>query len=110
MGNIMEHDLQKKQEVPTRNYQTNSRSKKTAQAVRRKKARNRRIRFYRLMAIIRIILCLIGAHTVADTIYGWVHKPPEKEEAVVQVVSLPAQNDEIAFEEHDITLRNNIWR
>lgn len=78
--------------------------KKTAQAVRRKKARNRRIRFYRLMAIIRIILCLIGAHTVADTIYGWVHKPPEKEEAVVQVVSLPAQNDEIAFEEHDITL------
>ncbi len=56
------------------------------------------------MAIIRIILCLIGAHTVADTIYGWVHKPPEKEEAVVQVVSLPAQNDEIAFEEHDITL------
>ncbi len=78
--------------------------KKTAQAVRRKKARNRRIRFYRLMAIIRIILCLIGAHAVADTIYGWVHKPPEKEEAVVQVVSLPAQNDEIAFEEHDITL------
>lgn len=83
---------------------------KTAQEVRRKKARKRRIRFYRLMAIIRIILCLIGAHTVADTIYGWVHKPPEKEEAVVQVVSLPAQNDEIAFEEHDITLRNNIWR
>lgn len=133
MGNIMEHDLQKKQElelwnmvssgkprqgaktpsrtpqrmkqeVPNRNYQTISRSKKTAQAVRRKKARKRRIRFYRLMAIIRIILCLIGAHTVADTIYGWVHKPPEKEEAVVQVVSLPAQNDEIAFEEHDITL------
>ena len=130
MGNIMEHDLQKKQElelwnmvssgkprqgaktpsrtpqrmkqeVPNRNYQTISRSKKTAQAVRRKKARKRRIRFYRLMAIIRIILCLIGAHTVAD---GWVHKPPEKEEAVVQVVSLPAQNDEIAFEEHDITL------
>lgn len=93
-----------KQEVPNRNYQTISRSKKTAQAVRRKKARNRRIRFYRLMTIIRIILCLIGAHTVADTIYGWVHKPPEKEEAVVQVVSLPAQNDEIAFEEHDITI------
>ncbi len=66
MGNIMEHDLQKKQElelwnmvssgkprqgaktpsrtpqrmkqeVPNRNYQTISRSKKTAQAVRRKK-------------------------------------------------------------------------
>ena len=44
-----------KQEVPNRNYQTISRSKKTAQAVRRKKARKRRIRFYRLMAIICLL-------------------------------------------------------
>ena len=128
----MEHDLQKKQElelwdivsrgkpkqgqktpgrspqrmkqgVPDRNYRTISRSPKTPQASRRKKARKRRMRFYKIMAIIRIILCLIGAHTVADTICGWVHKP-DKEEAIVQRTSLPAQNDEIAFEEYDITL------
>ncbi len=80
MGNIMEHDLQKKQElelwdmvsrgkpkqgqktpsrypqrmkqgVPNRNYRTISRSKKATQASRRKKARKHRIHFYRIMAI-----------------------------------------------------------
>ncbi len=77
--------------------------KKATQISRRKKARKRRIHFYRIMVIIRIILCLIGAYTAVDTICGWVHKL-EKEETVAPRVSLPAKNDEIAFEESDITL------
>ncbi len=132
MGDIMEHDLQKKQELElwdivsrekpkqmektltrlpqrtrweaqNRNYRTISHSKKAVQASRRKKVRKRRMLFYRMMAILRIILCLIGVYTVADTICGWVHKP-EGEETVIQEVVLPEQNDEIAFEEYDITL------